>query len=303
MEKDQEPGCQDKNYVVKVKKPGPDCIGTQVETAVDKLEAGDVMLLENLRFHIEEEKNDLAFAKALARLADIYVNDAFGTAHRAHASTTTVARYLPAVAGFLLQRELEVMGRALDNPQRPLAALIGGAKVTDKIGFLTNMVEKVDLMVIGGGMACTFLKAMGNEVGQSTVDEHRLDFVRRLVESAMGGIKLLLPIDVVIADRLDDRGEVKTVPITQVPSSSYIVDIGEQTVALFSEELQKCKTIIWNGPMGIHEIPQFAMGTQAIARVLADLPATTIIGGGSTADVANGSGHPGETAARGVERL
>lgn len=262
----------------------PDCIGPQVEAAVDKLRAGDVMLLENLRFHPEEEKSDLPFAKALARLADLYVNDAFGTAHRAHASTVAVARYLPAVAGFLMQRELEIMGRALNSPRRPLAALIGGAKVSDKIGLLANMAEKVDLLAIGGGMACTFLKAMGNEMGQSLVDEDRLDFVRRLMESAKGGIKPLLPIDIVVADSLDGRGQVKTVPVTEVPPSWYVVDIGEQTIALFSKELRKCKTVIWNGPMGIHEVPRFAVGTQAMARLLADLPATTIIGGGSTAE-------------------
>ena len=224
----------------------PDCIGPEVEAMVDQLKAGDILLLENLRFHPEEEKNNSSFAKSLARLADIYVNDAFGTAHRAHSSTVAVARYLPAVAGFLMQRELEVMGNALENAQRPLAALIGGAKVTDKIGLLANMAEKVNLLAIGGGMACTFLKAMGHEIGRSPVDEERLDFVRRIIESAKGGISILLPVDIVVADSMDGRGQFKTVPITEIPPSWYVVDIGEETIVLFSDELKKCKTIIWN---------------------------------------------------------
>lgn len=262
-----------------------DCVGAEVEAAVSKLRDGDILLLENLRFHPEEEENDPAFAKALARLADVYVDDAFGTAHRAHASTAGIAKYLPAVAGFLMEKEIEFLSQALEKPNRPFAAIIGGAKVSDKIKVLERILPKVDLLLIGGGMACTFLKAEGYEVGKSLVEEDRLDFARKLRSVAKGnGVRLLLPVDVVVADRFEAEAASKTVPIFQVPAGWYIVDIGAQTVEQFTAELKKCKTVLWNGPMGVFEFPAFKNGTVTLARLLAGLEATTIIGGGSTAE-------------------
>ena len=262
-----------------------DCIGPDVEEAVGRLKEGDILLLENLRFHPEEEQNDPGFAQALARLADVYVNDAFGTAHRAHASTAGVASYLPAVAGLLMERELEFMSKALDEPERPVAAIIGGAKISDKIGVLEHLMERVDSLLIAGGMGSTFLKALKYGVGQSAVEENKLGLAQWLVEKAAErGVHLLLPADVVVAERFASDARSKVVSITDVPSGWYVMDIGPRTIELFEAKVRKCKTIIWNGPVGVFEFPKFAKGTEALAYLLAGLDATTIIGGGSTAE-------------------
>ena len=262
-----------------------DCIGKDVEKAASELKNGEILLLENLRFHDEEEKNDPEFCKALAKLADIYVNDAFGTAHRAHASTEGVAKYLPAVAGFLMEKEIGIMGKALSNPIRPFASIVGGAKISDKIGVLDFILEKVDILLIGGGMVATFLKAMSYEVGKSSVEEDKLDLARKLMDKAkVKGVKLFLPIDIVVADKFAADAKSKTVAIDKVPGDWFIMDIGHKTIDLFEEELKKCKTIIWNGPMGVFEYPKFSRGTASIANTLAGAKATTIIGGGSTAE-------------------
>ncbi|MBE0481226.1 MAG: phosphoglycerate kinase [Dehalococcoidia bacterium] len=261
-----------------------DSIGPEAEKAVSAMNEGDVLLLENLRFHPEEEKNDAEFARALAGLADLYVNDAFGTAHRAHASTTGVTRYLPAVAGFLMEKELEFLGRALSEPARPFASIVGGAKVGDKMKLLENILKKVDCLLIGGGMCSTFLKALSYEVGKSTVEEDKLEFARGLIDkSKRTGVKLVLPSDLVVADRFDREAAARTVSVADIPKSWYVMDIGPQTVKDFAAELRKCRTVVWNGPMGVFEFNKFRSGTESIARELADLNATTIIGGGSTA--------------------
>jgi phosphoglycerate kinase len=263
-----------------------DCIGKEVEGKVKKLKEGDILVLENLRFHPEEEADDANFARKLAKLADIYVNDAFGTAHRAHASTVGVAKYLPAVAGFLMNKELKVMEKLLYNPERPSACLIGGAKVSDKIELLQNMLKKVNVLLVGGGMAATFLKAQGYEVGHSLIEEDKLDLAKKLLQEAKEWrVPVLLPIDAVVAEEIRAEAPTRVVPITKIPSGSHIVDIGPQSSKLFCSELAKCRTIMWNGPMGIYEIPQFAQGTRSIASFLATLNATTIIGGGSSAEV------------------
>jgi 3-phosphoglycerate kinase len=262
-----------------------DCIGVEVEKAVASLKDGDLLLMENLRFHPEEEKNDAEFSKALAKLADIYVNDAFGTAHRAHASTAGITKYMPAVAGFLMEKEIVIMGKALSNPSRPFASIIGGAKISDKIGVIENILEKVNILLIGGGMVATFLKAMNYGVGKSSIEEDKLDLARKLMDKAKAkGVKLLLPVDVVVADKSAADAKSKTVPIDKVPDDWYIMDIGHKTIDMFESEIKKCKTVIWNGPMGIFEYPKFSRGTASIAKTLAGLKATTIIGGGSTAE-------------------
>ena len=268
-----------------------DCIGPQVEEAVGRLKEGEVLLLENLRFHPEEEKNDPGFAQALARLADIYINDAFGTAHRIHASTVGVAEHLPAVAGFLMEKEIDIMDKALNDPVRPFAAIIGGAKISSKIGVLEYILERVDSLLIAGGMGSTFLKALKLDVGQSSIDKDKVGLAQWLMEkAAKKGVHLLLPSDVVVADRYAPNARTKTVPITGVPSGWYVMDIGPQTIELFAAKLRKCKTIVWNGPVGVFEFPKFNKGTQAIANLLAGLDATTIIGGGSTAEAVEAMG-------------
>lgn len=262
-----------------------ECVGAEAEKAAASLKDGEMLLLENLRFHVEEEKNDPEFCKALAKLADIYVNDAFGTAHRAHASTAGVTKYLPAVAGFLLEKEIVTMGKALSNPARPFASIIGGAKISDKIGVIDNILEKVNIMLIGGGMVATFLKAMNHGVGKSSVEADKLDLAKKLMDKAKTkGVKLLLPVDLVVADKFAADAKSKTVPIDQVPGDWLIMDIGHKTIDLFEGELKKCKTVIWNGPMGVFEYAKFSRGTASIAKTLAGLKATTIIGGGSTAE-------------------
>lgn len=258
-----------------------DCIGPEVEKAVAAMKPGDVLLLENLRFHPEEEANDPGFAKQLAALADIYVNDAFGAAHRAHASTEGVARFLPAVAGFLMERELTFLGKALADPTRPFVAVLGGAKVSDKIGVIENLLPKVDWLIVGGGMANTFLKALGYEVGASLVEEDKVELAKDLLQRA--GKKLMLPVDVVIADAFAADAQHQTVPVDKVLPGWRILDIGPRSVEAFDAVLRKAKTVVWNGPMGVFEFPAFAAGTVAIAKCLAETDATTIIGGGDSA--------------------
>ena len=255
-----------------------DCVGDEVKAAVAEMRPGDVILLENTRFHPEERKNDPDFAKKLAELADVFVNDAFGTAHRAQASTVGVAQYLPAVAGLLMEKELNFLGKALESPERPFVALLGGAKISDKIGVIENLLTRVDALLIGGGMANTFLKAQGYQVGQSLVEDESLGVAKELLERA--GEKLALPVDAVVADRFAADAASKAVPVDEVPPDWRILDIGPRTVELFKEKLAEARTVVWNGPLGVFEFPKFAAGTEAIARFLADLEATTIIGGG-----------------------
>ncbi len=269
----------------------PDCIGPEVEKLVADLNSGSVLLLENLRFHAEEEAGDASFAQALARLGDVFVNDAFGAAHRAHASISGIANYLPSVAGFLLEKEVENLGNILENPARPFASLLGGAKISDKISMLENIIEKVDFLLIGGGMAATFLKAKSCEVGLSLVETEMLDTAASLMGKAgKSGAQLLLPVDVVVADELNEEAKIEVVPVEKIAREKRIVDMGPQTISNFSQELRNCQTVFWNGPVGIFEIPRFAQGTQEIAQLLANLKATTVIGGGSTAEVVNEMG-------------
>jgi len=271
-----------------------DCIGPEAATAVAGLKEGGVLLLENVRFHPEEEKNDAAFAQALAKLADIYVNDAFGTAHRAHASVVGIARYLPAVSGLLLEQEMINLGRILEDPPRPLAALLGGAKVSDKVSMIENIMDKVDYILVGGGMAATFLKAKSYCIGQSLIEADRVATAAELVARASrSGVALLLPLDVVVAGELTPEAEGEVVSIESIPEDKRIVDIGPETIKSFQGSLMKCKAVFWNGPMGIYELPQFAEGTKALARFMATLEATTVIGGGSTADAVADMGLAG----------
>jgi len=268
-----------------------DCVGPEVEKSVANLKGGDVLLLENLRFHPEEEAGDASFAQALANLGDVFVNDAFGAAHRAHASIVSVTNYLPTVAGFLMEKEIKNLGSISENPGHPFAALLGGAKVSDKVSVLENIISKLDSLLIGGGMAATFLKAKSCEVGLSLIEADKLDTAAALMEKVTRrGARLLLPVDVIVADETNIETRVETVSVANIPEDKKIVDIGAQTIKNFRKELQKCKTVFWNGPMGIYEIPQFARGTQEMARLLASLNAVTIIGGGSTADVVGDMG-------------
>ena len=263
-----------------------DCIGPKVNKALDKLKNGDTLLLENLRFHSEEEANDPVFAKSLAELADIYVDDAFGTAHRAHASTYGVAKLLPAYAGLLLEKELKALGNLLTNAQHPFAALLGGAKVSDKITLISNIIDKIDILLIGGGMAATFLKAQNYGVGMSSVEEDKKDLANQLIATARkNSIPLLLPLDVIVADAINDLSKYSIAPISRIPANKYIVDIGPQTIEIFAGHLKQCRTIFWNGPMGVYEIAQFSRGTKSMAELLANLSATTVVGGGSTAEI------------------
>jgi len=268
-----------------------DCVGPEVEKAVNNMKCGDILLLENLRFHIEEESNDDGFAQSLADLADIYVNDAFGTAHRKHASIVGITGYIPSVAGFLLEKELEYLGGITTNPLHPFCGLVGGAKVSDKVGLLENIMDRMDCLLIGGGMAATFLKARSYDIGLSLIEEDRVETAAGLMkEASENGVKLLLPVDVMVASEISAGAETETVPIEKIKSNQRIVDIGQQTIEKFSAELKKCKTVFWNGTMGVHEIPQFARGTLAIADLLASLKATTVIGGGSTSEAVTNMG-------------
>lgn len=264
-----------------------DAVGAGAEAQVAATSNGQVVLLENVRFHAEEEANDAEFAKALASLADIYVNDAFGAAHRAHASTAGVTEYLsPCVAGYLLEKELQYLQAAIDNPQRPLAAIVGGSKVSSKIGVIETLLDKCDKLLIGGGMIFTFYKAQGLSVGGSLVEEDKLDLARSLMAKAQEkGVQLLLPVDVVVADKFAPDANAKTVAIDAIPDGWMGLDIGPESVKQFEEALADCRSVIWNGPMGVFEFDQFAVGTEAIARSLAGLTrkgATTIIGGGDS---------------------
>lgn len=260
-------------------------VGPDVEAAVAKLKDGDVLLLENVRFEKGEKKNDPELAKAFASLADVYVNDAFGSAHRAHASTEGIANYLPAVAGFLMEKELNVMAASLDNPKHPFTAIIGGAKVTDKIGVIENLLDKVDNLIVGGGLSYTFIKAKGFGIGKSLLDADKLDLAKKFMEQAKEkGVNFLTPVDAVVADEFSETANKKTVDIDQIPEGWMGLDIGPKTVALFSETIKKSKLVVWNGPMGVFEMDAYAKGTADVAKALAEATeATTIIGGGDSA--------------------
>ncbi len=262
-----------------------DCIGPTVEAVVNKAQPGDVVLLENLRFHSEEEKNDDQFSAQLASLADVYINDAFGTAHRSHASTVGITKYVKvSAAGFLMKREVEALEGTVENPVRPFVAILGGGKVSGKIGVIENLGKVVDKVIIGGGMAFTFIKAMGLEIGQSLVENDMLDFAKRIHEQAMAQkIKFYLPVDCVVAASLDPEAETKIVPVQEIPVGWYGMDIGPASVRLFSEAVQNAKTILWNGPMGVFERDAFSRGTYSMAHAVANAYAKTIVGGGDTA--------------------
>ncbi len=261
-----------------------DTIGESAKTAIADMKDGEIVLLENVRFYPEEEKNDPAFAKALASLADIFVSDAFGTVHRAHASTAGVASYLPAVAGFLIGKELGVMGEALENPKRPFVAILGGAKVADKIGVIKNLLGKCDSLIVGGGMAYTFLRAQGYGIGTSLLDADSIDLAKELMEEARAkGVNLLLPVDNVVAKEFDANAEHKVVKSTEIPDGWMGMDIGPKTVELFRKTIVEAATVIWNGPMGVFEFPAFAEGTKKIAAACAECRGVTIIGGGDSA--------------------
>ena len=261
-----------------------DVIGEETIQKALNLKEGEIMLLENVRFHKEETDNDPEFAKKLASMAEVFVNDAFGTAHRAHASTTGIADYLPAVSGFLIEKELKFLGNAVNNPERPFVAILGGAKVSDKIGVIDSLLEKVDTLMIGGGMAYTFFKAQGYEVGNSICELDKLDLAKSAMEKAkQKGVKLLLPVDTKIGKEFKEDTESKIVKWTEIPADWEGFDIGPETIKMFIEELKTAKTVVWNGPLGLFEFEQFAIGTNAIAKALAELDATTIIGGGDSA--------------------
>ena len=261
-----------------------DVIGESARKLTSEMQNGEVVLLENVRFHREETDNDPEFAKQLASLAEVFVNDAFGTAHRAHASTAGIADYLPAVSGFLIEKELNFMGKALENPKRPFVAILGGKKVSDKIGVIDSLLEKVDTLIIGGGMAYTFFKSMGYNVGDSICELDKLDLAREEMEKAKAkGVKLLLPVDTKVGKEFSKDTESKTVKYTEIPDGWEGFDIGEETIEIYKNELKNAKTIIWNGPVGLFEFDQFAIGTKEIAKELAESDAVTIIGGGDSA--------------------
>ena len=261
-----------------------DITGESAKSLTSNMNEGEVVLLENVRFDAREEKNDPEMACELANLAEIYVNDAFGTSHRAHASTAGVADYLPAVSGFLIEKEIDFMGNALENPERPFVAILGGKKVSDKIGVINSLLEKVDTLMIGGAMAYTFFKAQGYEVGNSICELDKLDLANELMEKAKAkGVKLMLPVDTKLGKEFDKDTESKTVKCTEIPVGWEGYDIGEETINLYKEELKNAKTIVWNGPLGVFEFDQFAIGTNEIAKALAEVEAITIIGGGDSA--------------------
>jgi phosphoglycerate kinase len=268
-----------------------DCIGEEPQAAITGMQPGDVLLLENVRFYAGEEKNDEKFTRRLVELADIYVNDAFGTAHRAHASTAGVARFLPAVAGFLMQKEISMLSKALYYPDHPFLAILGGAKVSDKIGVIDHLLEKVDALIIGGGMANTFLKAKGYAVGKSLLEEDKVTLAKELIEKAKEmGTDFLLPVDLVVALAPDPAARPKVVPAADVPAEWMALDIGPESVKAFQEVIKKAKTIFWNGPLGVFEMASFAAGTFEIARVFAETQATTIVGGGDTVSAVEKAG-------------
>ena len=259
-------------------------VGKSAKKAVSEMDSGEVVLIENTRFRKEEKKNNKEFAKELASLADIFVNDAFGTAHRAHASNVGVSEFLPSAIGFLVKQEIEVMGKAMKNPERPFVAILGGAKVSDKIGVIENLLDKVDTLLIGGGMAYTFFKAKGYDIGNSLLEEDKIDLAKELMNKAENkGVKLLLPVDTVVAMEFKNDTEFRTVSSDDIPSDMMGLDIGEETRELFTKEINNSKTVVWNGPMGVFEMENFAKGTEAIALAMSKADATTIIGGGDSA--------------------
>ena len=261
-----------------------DVIGENAKELTANMKEGDIVLLENVRFHKEEEQNDPEYSKALASMAEIYVNDAFGTAHRAHSSTTGVADYLPAVSGFLIGKELEFLGGALENPAHPFVAILGGAKVSDKIGVIENLLDKVDTLIIGGGMAYTFYKAQGHHIGTSICEEDKLDLAKSILEKAQEkGVKLLLPVDNHVSSEYSNNGEEKMVNSTEIPDGFMGLDIGPKTIEKFEEAVKDAKTVVWNGPLGVCEFDKFATGTKAVATMLSKIDAITIIGGGDSA--------------------
>jgi phosphoglycerate kinase len=268
-----------------------DSIGEEVEQAISKMNNGDIVLLENIRFYKEEEANDEQFARKLAELADIYVNDAFGTAHRAHASTAGVAQFLPAYAGFLIQKELDVMGKALKDPKRPFVAIIGGAKISTKIAVLKNLLNKVDTLIIGGGMVYTFLKAKGMEIGKSLVEDKSIDQAKVFMAQAEAGkAKVIFAKDVVVASEMSEKAITKVVKVENIPADMMGVDAGPETIRIIKEVIKNAGTVVWNGPVGVFEIPKFAKGTNEIARALAESKAVSIIGGGDSAAAVEAAG-------------
>lgn len=263
-----------------------------VKRQVENMKNGDVLLLENTRFRKEEEKNEESFSKELASLGELYVNDAFGTSHRAHASNVGVSTYLPSAVGYLVEKEISIMGKALEEPERPFVAILGGAKVSDKIGVIENLINIVDTIIVGGGMAYTFLKAQGYEIGKSLLEEDKIELAKNLLQKAKDkGIKLILPVDTVVAKEFKNDCEFKTVKIENIPEDMMGLDIGEETIKIFSDEILKAKTIIWNGPMGVFEMENFAKGTNAIAKVMSESAGTTIVGGGDSASAVEKAGY------------
>ena len=282
------------DIIQKPVKPIRETIGPVVEQAVSEMQDGDLIMLENLRFYPGEEKNDPVFSRELARLADLYVNDAFGASHRTHASIVGLADYLPCVAGILMEKEIEHLSSLFEEPDRPFATIMGGAKVADKIGILENILPKVDIVLIGGGMGATFLNGKGYGIGNSAVEPDKLELVRTILQKAeILGVKMLLPKDVVVTDKLETSASTQVVRVEEIPADGIIVDIGPLTIMEFTQELKNCRTVAWNGPMGVFEIPQFSFGTKSIATVLASLDATTVIGGGSTAEAVTQIGLAG----------
>lgn len=272
-------------------KMAPDCIGAETKAMAAALKPGEVLLLENLRFHKEEEKNDAAFAKELSSLADVYVSDAFGTVHRAHASTAGVADYLPSYCGFLIEAELKALGGATEDPVRPLVAVLGGAKVADKLAVIDNLLDKADVLLIGGGMSYTFQKARGGSIGKSLLDGEKLDYVQKMMDKAKEkGVKLLLPVDTVTVSDFNDPATALTVPAMEIPADREGVDIGPETRKLFAAEIVSAGTVIWNGPMGVFEQPAFAMGTNAVAEAMAECRGVTVIGGGDSVSAVHSAG-------------
>ncbi|MCI1248671.1 MAG: phosphoglycerate kinase [Megasphaera sp.] len=269
----------------------PDCVGPDVQKLAENLQPGQVLLLENLRFHKEEEKNDPEFSKQLASLAEVGISDAFGCCHRAHASVAGIAQYLPLAAGFLLEKEIRFIGGAVDNPQHPFAAIIGGAKVSDKIEVISNLLPKVDVMIIGGGMANTFLAAQGYGIGKSLVEADKIDLAKSLIEqAAKQNVKFLLPVDVTVAAEFKNDAEHREVPVNQVPADWMILDVGTKSQALFAKELAPMKLIVWNGPMGVFEMENYAKGTTALAKAVAASDAVSIVGGGDSVSAVNKTG-------------
>ena len=267
-------------------------VDDSVKEKVDALKDGEIVLLQNTRYRAEETKNGEDFSKELASLGDVFVNDAFGTSHRAHASNVGVSSILPSALGFLVEKEIDVMGQALENPERPFVAILGGAKVSDKIGVIENLLDKVDSILIGGGMAFTFLKAEGKEIGKSLLEEDKIELAKELIEKAKEkGVKLLLPTDVVIADKMEEDADISTVSVDDIPEDKAGFDIGPDSVKLFDEELKNAKTVVWNGPMGVFEIEKFSKGTYDIAKALSESDAITIIGGGDSASAVEKAGY------------